>query len=493
VHLLLRGRRSELPAGAFSITARLVLLYSCSAFGVLLVSCLFLYETLTINLDRERMQFLADEVTTLRQIQVGHPEADGSLQEEVQFESDVRRFSRYYVRISARGEPLIETMGMAEILPVNVFPLAIPEQAEPTRASSYVAADGRQFLLLSAWAQSSAPVGGRREMQIAIDNSGRELIRGNYRRSMAWTVLLGTLSSALAASAIARRGMRPLHEIASRARGISASQLHERIRSSRWPAELVDVASAFDEMLERLERSFTQLSQFSADLAHELRTPINNLMGEAEVALRRARSGAEYARMIESSLEELGRVSGMIDSMLFLARAEGAETPLQLATLELSRELEVVREFYDALAEQRGVSVSCSGGGTLRADPSLLRRAIGNLLSNALEHTPAGGHIGLCAQAGPSSVEVQVQDTGCGVEAEHLPRLFDRFYRVDRARSGERRGTGLGLALVKSIVELHGGSASIRSIPGLGTSVLLHFPVASSPAADASPLRGVMP
>jgi two-component system heavy metal sensor histidine kinase CusS len=472
-----------LTGRAFSITARLVLLYSCSAFGVLVVSSLVLYETLTVNLDRERVQFLADEVATLRAVQAGHSERDGSLEEEVQSESDARRFSRYYVRILERGQPLIETSGMADMLPANVFPIAVPEHVEPTRATSYATADGRQFLLLAAWAQSGVPGGGRREMQIAIGNSGRELIRANYRQSMAWTVLLGTLSCALAAMGIARRGMRPLHDIARRARGISASQLHERIRSPRWPKELDDVASAFDEMLERLERSFLGLSQFSADLAHELRTPINNLMGEAEVALSRPRSGAEYGRMLESSLEELGRVSRMIDSMLFLARAEGAETPLQLATLELSRELEVVREFYDALAEQRGVRVSCSGAATLLADPILLRRAIGNLLSNALEHTPRGGRVGLCVRAGSSWAELEVNDTGCGVEPEHVPRLFDRFYRVDRARSCERPGAGLGLALVKSIVELHGGSASIQSVPGQGTSVVLHFPLTISSAS----------
>src|SRR6185436_4775886 len=119
-----------------------------------------------------------------------------------------------------------------------------------------------------------------------------------------------------------------------------------------------------------------------------------------------------------------------------------------------------------------------------RADPILLRRAIGNLLSNALEHTPAGGRIALRAQARSTSLEVQVEDTGCGIEAEHLPRLFDRFYRVDPSRSGERHGTGLGLALVKSIVELHGGTVSIRSVPGQGTTVVLHFPVAPTPAAD---------
>jgi two-component system heavy metal sensor histidine kinase CusS len=181
--------------------------------------------------------------------------------------------------------------------------------------------------------------------------------------------------------------------------------------------------------------------------------------------------------VLESSLEELGRLSRMIDSMLFLARAEKAESPLQLSQFEVHSELEVVREFYDALAEQRGVTLTCSGNAQLRADPILFRRALGNLLSNALEYTPAGGRISLLAEAAAGAVLVSVEDSGSGVAAEHLPHLFDRFYRGDRARSGHPQGTGLGLAIVKSIVELHGGSVSISSTPGQGTSVRLCFPV----------------
>ena len=200
-------------------------------------------------------------------------------------------------------------------------------------------------------------------------------------------------------------------------------------------------------------------------------------MGQAEVTLSRGRGAEEYQRVLESSLEELGRLSRMMDSMLFLARAERAESPLQLAQFEVHSELELVREFYDALAEQRGVTLTCSGNAELQADPILFRRALGNLLSNALEHTPAGGRVSVSAEAAAGAVLVRVEDTGSGIAAEHLPRLFDRFYRGDRARSGHPQGTGLGLAIVKSIVELHGGSVSISSTLGQGTKVLLRFPV----------------
>lgn len=467
---------SSEPAKGASITARLVFLYSFSAFGVLLVCSLFLYETLASNLDREKVQFLADEVATLRAMQLEHADHAESLAEEIQDEADVRHFSHYYVRILDQGSTLIESASMAELLPTSAFPLAVPEHETPSRATAYVTPDGRRFLLVAARARTSAPANTLREMQIAIDDSAHDSITSDYRRSMAWTVLLGTLASTLAAAAIVRNGLRPIRQITSNARGISASQLHARIGSANWPKELIELANAFDEMLQRLERSFLQLSQFSADLAHELRTPINNLMGEAEVALSRPREAPEYRHVLESSLEEFARLARMIDSMLFLARAERAESPLQPVIFEARKELEETREFYEALAEQRGVAIDCSGTALLRADPILFRRAIGNLLSNALEHTPAGGRVQLQVQSRADGVDVRVEDTGCGVAPEHLPRLFDRFYRVDRARSGHPQGTGLGLAIVRSIVELHGGTVEIESAPGRGMRVRLLFP-----------------
>ena len=446
------------------------------AFSVLLVSSLFLYETLVLHLDGQKEQFLADEVSTLRSIQAGRSEIGEALLEEVQLESDASRYSHYFVRIFGHGQLLLETTGMSALLPAVAFPPPVSAHETPHRSTSYAASDGRRFLLIAALAQTGSPAGELREMEIAIDDSGRDSVTSSYRRNMAWVVVLGTLAATLAAAAVARRGMRPLRDMARRARGITATQLHERIGSAEWPPELVHVARSFDDMLQRLEASFLQLSRLSADLAHELRTPINNLMGEAEVALSRQRPSTEYQRVIESSQEEFGRLSRMIDSMLFLARAENAETPLRLEQLDGRAELERVREFFDALADQRQVQVTCSGSASLRVDSILFRRAISNLLSNALNHTPARGQVELAVQQRPEAVEVSVRDTGCGVEAHHLSRLFDRFYRVDQARSGPVQGTGLGLALVKSIVELHGGSSQIESTPGVGTRVVLHFP-----------------
>jgi two-component system, OmpR family, heavy metal sensor histidine kinase CusS len=227
-------------------------------------------------------------------------------------------------------------------------------------------------------------------------------------------------------------------------------------------------------MLDRLEDSFTRLSQFSADLAHELRTPIGNMLGEAQVALTRERSSEEYRSVIESTAAECERLSGIIDNLLFLARAESAEQQIERSLFNARDALEKIASFYQTAAEDRRVNIECSGEGQIFADPALFNRALSNLIDNALRFTTDGGNIHIAISTHDGRTEVSVRDTGAGIAPEHLPRVFDRFYRGDASRSSA--GTGLGLALVKSIVDLHCGSAKIESKLGRGTTVTLTFP-----------------
>jgi two-component system heavy metal sensor histidine kinase CusS len=228
-------------------------------------------------------------------------------------------------------------------------------------------------------------------------------------------------------------------------------------------------------MLKRLDDSFTRLSQFSADLAHELRTPIANMLGEAQVVLTRDRTAAEYRQTIESTIGECERLSRIVDNLLFVARADAAREPIERRRFDARAAVEKIAAFYQTVAEDRHVTISCSGEGQIYADPDLFERAVGNLLENALRFTPEKGTIGIALSEHDSSFEVAVHDNGCGIAPEHLPRVFDRFYRAEPSRSSD--GAGLGLALVKSIVDLHTGSASIHSDMGYGTTVTLTFPL----------------
>jgi two-component system heavy metal sensor histidine kinase CusS len=210
-----------------------------------------------------------------------------------------------------------------------------------------------------------------------------------------------------------------------------------------------------------------------------LRTPVNNIRGEAEVALARARSIDEYREVLESCLEESVRLSDLIANLLFLARAESPLTHLNRERVDVGELLKGVREYYEASAAEAGISltVACNGGPlTAELDRTLLQRAVGNLVSNAVAHTPAGGSVILAASADGSAIRIEVGDTGTGIPPEALPKVFDRFFRVDTTRSQASGGTGLGLAIVQGIVTLHGGKVEIASKPGEGTRVTLRLP-----------------
>ena len=309
---------------------------------------------------------------------------------------------------------------------------------------------------------------------MAQDRSSDEQVERNFTLLFIAVLLGGVVASALIAIIVTRRGLRPLREMTKSLGRIGPDQLNERIGSAGWPRELQPLAIAFDEMLKRLNDSFTRLSQFSADLAHELRTPIANMMGEAQVALTRDRTAADYRETIESTVAECERLSRIVDNLLFVARVDAASEPIERKQFDARAAIEKITAFYQTVADDHHVTISCSGDGRIYADPDLFERVVGNLLENALRFTAEHGLISVALSKHNSDFEVRVSDNGCGIPAEHLPRVFDRFYRVESSRSSE--GAGLGLALVKSIVELHGGSAVIESNVGRGTTVKMRFP-----------------
>jgi two-component system heavy metal sensor histidine kinase CusS len=470
---------------SWSIATRFTLLCTILACGLLLLSSGFFYWILASNLRRDEHQFLFDKVQVLRAILKEHPGETEPLEEELQWEGYARRSSKYYSRIlDEGGHLLMETSDMGDIVSITEFPTPIGAQEIPDEAGvkwRELRANGRTYLLISALAELGTSGEHPRIIQVALEMTYEETLLSNYRRKLAFALVLGVLLSGVAGTLIARRGMRPLNEIVQTAKRITAHQLHERISPIRWPKELTDLATTFDEMLQRLEDSFKRLQQFSADLAHELRTPINNLTGEAEVALSRTRTSDEYAQVLESSLEEYRRLSSMIESLLFLARSEGAETQIERTLIDARQGMEAVQEFYDAVAEEQKVRVACHGNEHLYADPILFRRAVSNLLSNALQYTPPGGRIDLEVRSSDHrSVDVIVCDTGVGIDTKDLPKIFDRFYRGDHFKSqvvsqDHHPGTGLGLAIVKSIMDLHGGRVTVESELNKGTKITLKF------------------
>jgi two-component system heavy metal sensor histidine kinase CusS len=246
------------------------------------------------------------------------------------------------------------------------------------------------------------------------------------------------------------------------------------------PRELVDLAAAFNAMLSRLEESFRRLSEFSSDLAHELRTPIASLMTQTHVALSRTRSAEEYREVLYSNSEEYERLARMITDMLFLAKSDHGLIAPRSETVDLATEVKELFEFYDALAEDQGVSLAVEGVGTVAGERLMIRRAVSNLLSNAINHTPRGGCVKVrIERAANGEIRLSMENPGEGIAPEHLPRIFDRFYRIDPSRQRSTDGAGLGLAITKSIVAAHKGTVHAFSEGGL-TRFQIVFPAATS-------------
>ncbi|MGV6475597.1 heavy metal sensor histidine kinase [Azotobacter vinelandii] len=289
-------------------------------------------------------------------------------------------------------------------------------------------------------------------------------------------LIVCALFSALLGWLLARSGLRPLRDFAQVAASISAKSLRERIPSEPIPAELQQLVMAFNGMLARLEDAFIRLSNFSADIAHELRTPVSNLRTHTEVVLTRARSIEDYQENLYSNLEELTRMSRMIDDMLFLAKADNGLIIPERKTIVLEDLIAKLLDYYQLLADEGDIRFECSGTGPIQGDELMLYRAISNLLSNALRYAPAGSVIKVEVSHSASTTAMSVENSGGTIAAEHLERLFDRFYRVDPARrEGSPSNAGLGLAITRTIVEAHQGRIWCTSQDGW-TVFHLEFP-----------------
>lgn len=294
----------------------------------------------------------------------------------------------------------------------------------------------------------------------------RDFLDG-FRYTLWISIVLAILCSAVLGGIAVHRGLIPVHQMALVARRISADRLKDRIRMESLPRELVELAAAFNEMLTRLEDAFGRLKDFSADIAHELRTPISNLMTQTEVALSRPRSVSEYQDILQSNLEEYGRLARMISDMLFLAQADNGMIVPTRERIDLAVEVKQLFEFYEALCEDNGINLKLTGAATTNGDRLMLRRALSNLLSNAVKHTQRGGQIEVTLRHHPSNrISIHVANSGEVISPEHLPRLFDRFYRADASRTSSDEGAGLGLAITKSIVEAHRGQINVSSQHG---------------------------
>ncbi|WP_193101148.1 heavy metal sensor histidine kinase [Burkholderia sp. Z1] len=311
---------------------------------------------------------------------------------------------------------------------------------------------------------------------VQYDRSADVLLLRTHAYTIVVIEVFGVVLAAAIAYGIAALGLSPLRRFAARAEQMSSSRLAHPLPELDTSGELKELEHAFNGMLARLDESFTRLSQFSSNLAHDMRTPLTNLQAAAQVVLSQPRSADEYRNVIESSIDEYQRLSRMIEDMLFLARSEQAGTSIDVRRLNAAEEAGRVAGYYESLAEDEGVSVKVDGHAWVDADLMLYQRALSNLLSNALTYAPRGSVVTIdCVEQGGATT-IAVSDTGPGIDAQHVGRIFERFYRVDPSRHNSASGTGLGLAIVRSIMDNHGGECGVDSDPGRRTTFWLRFP-----------------
>lgn len=463
--------RATEKAGA--IAARLTFWYALLSVALIASAGGVLYWVLTQRLHQEDDRLLAGKIAEARAVLVLHPNDYAALREEVQHESET--LPGIYIRVRNENADVIAESPVSSTIFDGSGPFAGAPLQEDGQGRSWLARDGKRYRVMSG----SFETGARFTVYAAMSLSTEEQFLANYRRVLLLAVTVALAIAVAAGYLIARRGLRPVSRLAVIVDELGAEQLHRRIGEQTWPQELKPLATNFDRLLSRLEESFARISRFSADIAHELRTPLHILRGEAEITLSKYRSNADYRACIESAVDEYDRLSRMVDALLFLARTEQPDARLNKQWLNLEQEIAAVFAFYQAMADEQDITLLGGGAGNVLADSGLLRRALGNLVANALQHTARGGRVIIETKATQThEVEISVSDTGRGIAPEDLPRVFNRFFRADGARSRQGQGAGLGLAIVQSIMQLHGGTASIQSELDRGTVATLRFPAA---------------
>ena len=322
-----------------------------------------------------------------------------------------------------------------------------------------------------------AYVGSALQVLIAADTKHHIQFLDGLRRNLAIYVAAAIGVCGLLSWFAARQGLAPLREMRARAAAVTSQKLTERMPVEAVPVEMADLAQELNRMLDRLQDDFQRLTDFSSDLAHELRTPISNLLTQTQVALATKRDAATYRDILASNAEEFQRLARMVSDMLFLAKTErGVDLPHK-ERFSARQESQALLDFYEAVAEEKHIRLQLDGDGSIDGDRLMFRRAVSNLLSNALRHAPNAGDVTISISNAVHATSVSVENTGQDIDPRILPRLFDRFYRADPSRAHpDTEGSGLGLAITRAIAQAHGGGV-VPASSGGRTRFTLMFPI----------------
>jgi len=455
-----------------SITARLVLMFAAAAFAAFALIGAALQGVLLRELERHQYEELD---TTLKSLQfwiqaIGTPERWPRVQARMDALTPEDGSTRFWV---LSDDPRFQYgKGMAEIDALTreaSRSLLLPGEEKPYRTLS---------VHIDPFEQRPAV-----RLIVGKNTEPYARTRRTFLTALMTLGLGAVLVVALAGYWIARVGLRPLDRLSKEAQALRPKMRSQRLRSDALPVELSALAEAFNGALARLEEAYGQLEAFNADVAHELRTPLANLIGSTQVALSRQRSAPQFEEVLQANLEDLERLRSIVNDMLFLARADRGEAATGLVLAPVAQEVRKTIEFFEFVLDETGATVEIEGDVQAQAqlETALFRRAISNLLQNAIEHSAPGARIAVRLREEPAATWIAVSNPGEPIAQAHLQHLFDRFYRVDAARNndgGEHHGHGLGLAIVKAVASMHGGQVGASSANGMNT---FEFSVARQP------------
>lgn len=452
-----------------TLTARLTLLYTLVS---LLVLCGLGWLVMRANhahfveLDRA---YLEDKLALVRQVVA-------SSRDSAQLGQRLEELQHSHTGLYLRLEQGSAThYGPSE----NPFPMGLQRSAASLLLSDWAWQDVELRGAAMAIASANYLNGSNSQpltLLLAMDTHHHTHFMTELRQSLMVYLLFAALASGLFSWWAARRGLAPLRDMRERARRVNAHQLGERMPETSVPVEMAELARDLNTMLARLQTDFQRLSDFSSDLAHELRTPISNLLTQTQVTLAQPRDAATYRDTLASNAEEFQHMGRMVSDMLLLAKTEHGLALPHREAVALREQAQALFDFYDVVADERGIALVLEGDATALGDKLMLRRAVSNLLSNAIRHAPRHSRVVVRLSQARGEASLCVENAGPAIDPVHWPRLFDRFYRVDKSRTQmPTEGTGLGLAITHAIMVAHGGSVTVDSAPDK-TRFCLRFP-----------------
>lgn len=448
-----------------SLTLRLTLLFALASTTVLLLLGYLIASSMEKHFEQQDMDALSGKLELAKHaLEKVHINTSLNALPDQLAGSLIGHHGLDMIVIAPGGNLLFATPG-------SRFPDALTRNLRngAVRAAFWHSADNRPQRGIATLARTGIEGAPNAVVAVGTDTTHQVLFLETLRTTLWIVVICAALLTGFLGWIAARRGLAPLRAMRREVEGITARRLDARLSAAAVPPELAELADTLNMMLARLEDSFRRLSNFSSDLAHELRTPVSNLLTQTQVTMSKIRTVHEYGDILASNSEEFERLSRIISDMLFLAKSDNDLVIPNREPVNLVDEVRGVIEFYEALSEEKQIELSVSGGGAVSGDRLMLRRAINNLLSNAIRHTASGGTIDIDVIALGGNMELSVRNTGDTIPPEHLPRLFDRFYRVDLSRQRQSDGAGLGLAITRSIMRAHGGDASVASEDGVTT------------------------